>query len=131
MFKASEYLAIKLLNETSCTLDSDLSRQLETYRAMKKGNTAPEIVFKGDIIALAYGADNFPSTLSDIKSQYSLIVFGASWCPKCTKELPEIVKMYSKWKASGIEVVFVSLDEDKELFTSFAATFPFVSCLIR
>ena len=37
LYKASEYLAIKLLNETSCTLDSDLSKQLETYRAMKKG----------------------------------------------------------------------------------------------
>jgi thiol-disulfide isomerase/thioredoxin len=127
LFKASEYLAIKVLNETSCTIDSDLAKQLETYRAMKKGNTAPEIVFKGDIIAPAYGADNFPPTLSDMKSQYTVVVFGASWCPKCTKELPEIAKLYSKWKANGVEVVFVSLDEDKELFKNFASTFPFIS----
>ena len=127
LFKASEYLAIKVLNETSCTIDSDLAKQLETYRAMKKGNTAPEIVFIGDNFAPAYGQDNFPSKLSEIKSQYTVVVFGASWCPKCTKELPEIAKLYSKWKANSVEVVFVSLDEDKELFNNFASIFPFIS----
>ncbi len=41
LFQASEYLAIKALNETSCTINSDLAKQLETYHKMKKGNTAP------------------------------------------------------------------------------------------
>ena len=43
LFSASEYLAIKVLNEVSCTINSDLAKQLETYRAMKKGNIAPDI----------------------------------------------------------------------------------------
>ena len=38
LFKASEYLALKVLNEVSCTINSDLAKQLETYRAIKKGN---------------------------------------------------------------------------------------------
>ena len=33
-----------------CTINNDLAQQLETYRAMKKGNTAPDIVFNGDIL---------------------------------------------------------------------------------
>jgi hypothetical protein len=45
LFQASEYLALKVLNEKSCTINNDLAKQLETYRAMKKGNTAPDIVF--------------------------------------------------------------------------------------
>jgi len=40
LFQASEYLALKVLNEVSCTIDNNLARQLETYRAMKKGNIA-------------------------------------------------------------------------------------------
>ncbi len=60
LFQASEYLAIKALNETSCTINSDLAKQLETYHKMKKGNTAPELFFDGDNIAKGYGADNFP-----------------------------------------------------------------------
>ena len=127
LFQASEYLAIKALNETSCTINSELANQLESYRAMKKGNIAPEIVFKGDIFAREYGSNNLPNTLSEVKSKYTVVVFGASWCPKCKEELPEIVKQYSKWKANGIEVVFVSLDETKELFTNFVSTFPFIS----
>ena len=127
LFQASEYLAIKALNETSCTINSELANQLESYRAMKKGNIAPEIVLKGDIFAREYGSNNLPNTLSEVKSKYTVVVFGASWCPKCKEELPEIVKQYSKWKANGIEVVFVSLDETKELFTNFVSTFPFIS----
>ncbi len=126
LFQASEYLAIKVLNETSCTLDSDLARQLESYRAMKKGNTAPDILFNNTIFSPDYG-NKVPNQLSEIKSKYTVVVFGASWCQKCVNELPEITKHYSKWKAQGVEVVFVSLDESKELFKNFTSLFPFIS----
>lgn len=127
LFQASEYLALKVLNETSCTIDSDLAKQLETYRAMKKGNIAPDILFKGDFSAPGYETSNFPKKLSAIKSNYTVIVFGASWCPKCTEELPEIAKFYPKWKENDVEVVFVSLDEQKEAYHNFAIDFPFIS----
>ena len=127
LFQASEYLAIKVLNETSCTINSDLAKQLESYRAMKKGNIAPDIIFSGDNFAPGYGQNNAPNKLSDLKNKYTVVVFGASWCQKCTEELPEIVKHYSKWKAQGVEVVFVSLDENKEMFKNFTSRFPFIS----
>ncbi|WP_114749740.1 peroxiredoxin family protein [Pleomorphovibrio marinus] len=126
LFQASEYLAIKVLNETSCTIDSDLAKQLESYRAMKKGNVAPDIIFAGDHFAPGI-ASNLPKKLSDVKSNYTVVVFGASGCPKCTEELPEIAKLYTKWKTQGVEVVFVSLDEDKKLFRTFVKDFPFIS----
>jgi thiol-disulfide isomerase/thioredoxin len=94
LFEAAEYLALKVLNKTSCTINIDLAKQLESYRAKKKGNTAPDIIFKGDNYALGYEQNNTPNKLSDIKSKYTVVVFGASWCPKCTEELPEIVKHY-------------------------------------
>jgi peroxiredoxin len=127
LFQAAEYLALKVLNETSCTINSDLAKQLESYRAMKKGNTAPDIIFKGDNYAPGYEQKNMPKKLSAIQSKYTVVVFGSSWCPKCTEELPEIAKHYSKWKAQGVEVVFVSLDENKEMFNNFTSTFPFIS----
>ncbi len=127
LFQTSEYLAIKVLNEVSCTIDNDLAKQLETYRAMKKGNIAPDIQFNGDNLAPDYRSDNFPKKLSNIKSKYTVVVFGASWCPKCTEELPEIAKLYAKWKTQGVDVVFVSLDEDKEAYKSFIKNFPFIS----
>lgn len=127
LYQASEYLALKVLNEVSCTIDGDLAKQLETYRAMKKGNTAPDIVFKGDNFIPGYGSNNFPKKLSDIKSNYTVVVFGASWCPTCTKEVPEIAKLYPKWREHNVEVVFVSLDEEKQAYRNFVKDLPFIS----
>jgi len=127
LYQASEYLALKVLNEGSCTIDSDLAKQLESYRAMKIGNIAPDIQFSNALVAPNYTTDLLPKKLSDLKSKYTVVVFGASWCPKCTEELPEISKLYAKWKTQGVEVVFVSLDEDKEVYKSFIKIFPFIS----
>lgn len=127
LFQASEYLALKVLNTTGCTLNSDLAKQLETYRAMKKGNTAPDIIFKDDILAPGFPTSKIPKKLSEVPSKYTLVVFGAGWCPKCKEELPEIAKLYNKWKLQGVEVVFVSLDETSETFNEFSKDFPFTS----
>lgn len=126
-FKASAYLAIKVLNETSCTINSDLARQLESYRAMIVGNTAADFDFNENTIAPGYKAGSAPKKLSDIQSPFTAVVFGASWCPNCTEELPKITQFYEKWKAKGFEVVFISLDIDKESYQQFVKPFPFIS----
>jgi thiol-disulfide isomerase/thioredoxin len=124
LFQASEYLALKVLNEGSCTINTDLANQLETYRAMKKGNIAPDMFFeKSNFI----NPNKLLNKLSDVKSKYTVVVFGASWCPKCKEELPEIAKLYNKWKLKGVEVVFIALEEDKKAFMDFAKAFPFPS----
>jgi thiol-disulfide isomerase/thioredoxin len=127
LFQASEYLALKVLNEVSCTINSDLAKQLETYRAMKKGNTAPDIFFKDNIKNPEYHQKNTPAKLSDLNSKYTVVVFGASWCPKCKQELPEIALQYQKWKKQGVEVLFVSLDQEEEAYNVFVKDFPFIS----
>ena len=125
LFKASEYLALKVLNEVSCTINSDLARQLETYRAMKVGNTAPDIVFPTTRVNPTN--DFTIHKLSDLTSNYTLVVFGASWCPKCKEEMPAIAKLYRTWKALGVEVLLVSLDEDQKAFYEFTINYPFIS----
>jgi thiol-disulfide isomerase/thioredoxin len=127
LFNASEYLAIKLLNEKSCTINADFAAQLESYRAMKKGNIAPDFDFKKEVIAPDYDASKQPKKLSDLKSKYTVVVFGASWCLQCPQELSKISGLYKKWKEQSVEVVFISLDEDEKLFKSFASVFPFIS----
>ena len=127
LFNASEYLAIKRLNEKNCTINSDFAAQLESYRAMKKGNIAPDFDFKNDVFAPEYAPSKLPQKLSDLKSKFTVVVFGASWCPQCPQELSKISGLYKKWKEQSVEVVFVSLDEDEKLFKSFASVFPFIS----
>jgi thiol-disulfide isomerase/thioredoxin len=126
LFQASEYLALTVLTQNSCTVNDDLAKQLEFYRVMKKGNTAPDIVFSGDVFKNGSQIKTL-KRLSDIKSAYKVIVFGASWCPKCGEELSQLLPFYKKWKSKGVEVVFVSLDTDKTQFKNFSSIFPFFS----
>ena len=124
LYEASEYLAIKVLTEVSCTVNSDLAKQLETYRTMKKGNTAPDIVFPE---ATYYPQHNKAKKLSDIKTNYTLVVFAAGWCTHCQEELPKIANLYEKWLKQSVEVVLITLDENATDFAQFAARFPFIS----
>jgi len=127
LFGASEYLALKILNKVSGTIDDNLANQLEIYRDMKIGNTAPDIIFEGDYFSPGYEPDNTPKKLSGIKSKYTVVVFGSSRCPESPGELSQIIRLYEKWKTHGVEVVFVSLDEDKQIFKTFTGIFPFIS----
>tara|TARA_Y100000385_G_scaffold270366_1_gene309347 strand:- start:403 stop:1797 length:1395 start_codon:yes stop_codon:yes gene_type:complete len=124
LFSASEYLALKVLNEVSCTIDSDLANQLESYRAMKKGNTAPDINF-GNSIYLNGMKQTMFTKLTDLTTSYTLVVFGASWCPKCNEELPKLIQNYAEWRNLGVEVVYVSLDTEKQVFEQAVKTYPF------
>ncbi|MCC5916357.1 MAG: TlpA family protein disulfide reductase [Cryomorphaceae bacterium] len=127
LFQASEYLAIKVLNEVSCTINSDLAKQLETYRTMKKGNIAPDISFSDGVGLVFMSKNQKVKKLSEFKSEYTVVVFGASWCPKCTEEIPQMAQLYEKWKANGVEVLFVSLDQDEKSFRDFSQNLPFTS----
>jgi thiol-disulfide isomerase/thioredoxin len=125
LFKASEYLALKVLNEVNCSINNDLAKQLETYRVMKKGNIAPDLFLTG--YKKWIDKEIMPEKLSQIKSDYLLVVYGAGWCNKCIEEIPKITDLYKKWKENGVEVVFISLDENQEKFKEFSGSFPFLS----
>ena len=124
LFQASEYLALKLLNETSCTIESDLAKQLESYRAMKKGNIASDINF-GNMTYLNGLKQAMFSSLTNLTTPYTLVVFGASWCPKCMEELPKLIQNYVKWRNLGVEVVYISLDTDQQVFEQSVKSYPF------
>jgi thiol-disulfide isomerase/thioredoxin len=127
LFQASEYLALKVLNEVSCTIDNNLAKQLETYRAMKKGNIAPDFSFYPNTIFPSDILREKTQKLSDLKTPYTLVVFGSSTCPKCAEEIPQIAEKHPSWKAQGVEVVFISLDENEQNYQQFIGSFPFIS----
>ena len=46
------------------------------------------------------------------KEDVSVIQFSASWCGPCTRENPNVVKLYKKYRKNNFTVYSVSLDED-------------------
>jgi len=53
-------------------------------------------------------------SLSSFKGRYVLIDFWASWCGPCRKENPFLVKAYNRFHAKGLEVIGISLDENRQ-----------------
>ena len=126
LFKASEYLAIKLLTQNSCVINEGLGKQLESYRKLKIGNIAPDILFTGEVVKNGLPT-KIPAQLADIKTAYTLVLFGASWCPNCVESINQLLPLYDKWKSKGLEIVFVSLDTDKESYQKYTQKLPFIS----
>lgn len=52
--------------------------------------------------------------LEDFKGKYLLIDFWASWCAPCRAKNKELNKHYRELKDMGLNVVSVSLDNDRE-----------------
>lgn len=60
--------------------------------------------------------------LSEIQSEYTLILFWASWCPHCREEVPKIKKAidgYNQKAGAKLVTVAVSLDTDQEVWQKF------------
>ena len=51
--------------------------------------------------------------LSSMKGKVFLLDFWASWCVPCRFSNKNLVKLYSKYKQNGFEILSVSLDDNK------------------
>jgi peroxiredoxin len=72
-------------------------------------------------------APNFKTTdiegkdieLADFKGKYVLLVFWATWCSPCVKEISDIKAIRNKYKTSDLAIIYVSDDSDKNRFLNF------------
>ncbi|MCD4729534.1 MAG: TlpA family protein disulfide reductase, partial [Bacteroidales bacterium] len=52
--------------------------------------------------------------LKDIKSDYTLLLFWASWCSHCADALPKIHDIFTGTERKDLEILAISLDTEKE-----------------
>lgn len=84
------------------------------------GPAAPALAVKsGEMYDVLVQAPNFtlPATtdgeavsLTDFSGKVRLVVFWASWCPSCRKELPALIRLQDKYQKQGMQVVAIAVD---------------------
>jgi peroxiredoxin len=107
MKKQSLYLVIIVviaLAFTSCKKDNVTAPEPET--GIKVGQAAP-------LFELNDNNSNMIN-LEDYRGKLVIVDFWASWCHFCRGENPELVALYDMYNSKGLEIIGVSLDENKQ-----------------
>ena len=87
---------------------NDLLRsKADLIKNLQIGNIPPDFTIKSN-----YGADvNLKNTCAN--NNYTIIMFWATHCPHCMRDLPGFVPVYNEYKSKGLEVIGVALDVNK------------------
>jgi thiol-disulfide isomerase/thioredoxin len=93
---------IAVFSFAMCILFTDAARAAET------GKPLPEL--KGFALE-----GSVPAT----QGKVALVDFWASWCGPCKKSFPALESLYQQYKAQGLVVVGVSVDEDAAAMKNF------------
>lgn len=58
-------------------------------------------------------------SLDQYRGKVLVLDFWATWCPPCVAEAPELVQLYNRYRAQGMDIVGVSLDSDAQALENF------------
>lgn len=124
---SDSYIAAYILSSKMGGLDAEeLSAKYETLgvnaKATEPGKKIAERIEKLNAVAVGKVAPDFtlntpdgtPMSMHSIKGKVKLIDFWASWCGPCRGENPNVVKVYEEFHPKGLEILSVSLDNDKD-----------------
>ena len=60
------------------------------------------------------------TTLSQFKGEkYVLMVFGATWCPYCVQEIPELKSIYKEYADGNVKLLYINIQESEQKLRSF------------
>jgi thiol-disulfide isomerase/thioredoxin len=82
---------------------------------------SPIVGMKVDVAAKAL--DGREVELPARGARVTIVDFWATWCDPCKKSFPKYQELYVKYKASGLEIVAVSVDDEKKDIPDFIKTY--------
>lgn len=93
------------------------------------GGACSETDNESSSVAKALKEIKFVSGKPNLKADYYIYLYSASWCPPCRKLMPDIVKEYADIQKSGkVELILVGADQNekkvKEYVDKYKVDFP-------
>jgi cytochrome c biogenesis protein CcmG/thiol:disulfide interchange protein DsbE len=71
-----------------------------------------------------HGADGAAVRMADAKGHVALVDFWASWCPPCKESFPALDVLQRDYRARGVQVIAVNVDEEQKKADAFIAAHP-------
>lgn len=84
--------------------------------ALDPGAPLPELTLPG--------RDGKPVALEALRGEVLLVDFWASWCAPCRDSFPWFARLHDELGPRGLQVVAISLDEDRAEAERFLANYP-------
>ncbi len=109
--RADPAKAVALLDEMATSSDDKIAAAARGRQAQRALVGQP---LDWKLPALGGGIIDLPA----LRGRAVLVQFWASWCPDCNREMPVILSTYRQFHDRGLEVVGISLDQDKEALLS-------------
>ena len=57
----------------------------------------------------------FDALRAESKGRVLVLNFWATWCKPCIEEFPELLKLQRTYRSQGLDVIFVSIDDDAKV----------------
>jgi thiol-disulfide isomerase/thioredoxin len=75
-----------------------------SVQAQKASASAP--------VLLSIDENGFDALRAQSKGRVLLLNFWATWCKPCVEEFPDLVELQQAYAGKGLDVVFISIDDD-------------------
>ena len=114
---------MKLATEAYDQIDNSIkTKTVENQIISNRIKTQLKAAQKSELVSIGAKAPNFSAPnpqgelieLNKIKGKVTIIDFWASWCKPCRIENPNLVKLYNKYNAKGLEIISISLDREAQ-----------------
>jgi thiol-disulfide isomerase/thioredoxin len=97
--------------------DTETPGNKQSHKSGKVGAPMPSVLVK-------HFEGGGKIDLGSLKGKVVLVDIWASWCAPCMEEMPLLDDMAGRLKKKGVEIIAVSVDEDKESAQAFLSSRP-------
>jgi thiol-disulfide isomerase/thioredoxin len=113
IYKGKEEFSAQELRELLALFDQHVQRSLmgdkvNNYLANRIDATQTHPDFT------LVGSDNRKQWVLDKHAKVNMLVFWASWCGPCRKEIPQLKELYKTYASQGLNLISISLDEKSD-----------------